>query len=435
MRFIALISYFVLFSTISCGGNSADGGDDQSRQGGDTTTENRTSLGFEDPAVNLSSEQLEQHLIGDVAFEAKFVSSPAPVNPGLGPIFNNSSCAGCHTKNGRGGPVFGQSNLGSQAVVRISNTANGEVPGLGFQVQDHAIFGATSERKIELQWQTVSGSYSDGESYQLRKPILKFSPNLPNNTQVSLRTAPPVFGLGLLEAIPEESIRALADPEDSNADGISGRTNNVLDFLSQSTMLGRFGRKANQPNLLQQTARAYFEDIGITNPVFTAANGSSELDTDTLTAATFYVQSIAVPRAATTNNPTIVKGEALFHQVNCSGCHVQKHITGEHELDAVSNQTIYPYTDLLLHDMGNDLADDRPDFEANGNEWRTSPLWGIGLAQSILGSSVTFLHDGRAQSIEEAILWHGGEALNSREAFRTMSKEDRDALLAFLHSL
>jgi CxxC motif-containing protein (DUF1111 family) len=237
-----------------------------------------------------------------------------------------------------------------------------------------------------------------------------------------------------LEAIPEADIVQQADPDDRNGDGISGRPNRVWDVVQQAPMLGRFGWKANTPTLLQQSAAAYANDMGVTNPLFPAADGPQDINMETLTAAAVYVQTLAVPARTLLDDPRVQRGERLFAQANCTACHLSTWRTGEHQIPALANQTIHPYTDLLLHDMGAELADGRPDFEADGREWRTPPLWGIGLAQTVLPYS-SFLHDGRARTLEEAILWHGGEAELAKETFRTLSAANREALIWFLRSL
>jgi CxxC motif-containing protein (DUF1111 family) len=438
--------------------------------GGETTVFNRTSHGLEQPAANLSEAELEEHIEGDRAFEAVFVTAPAPVNSGLGPLFNNASCAGCHARDGRGMPVK------SQMLVRvslpqghpaISNPANEPisaggaekgkqvifeshpeaavtlgnappVPGLGTQIQDQAIYAHKPEADVELSWQESSGKYGDGTAYKLRSPVaqitLQDGKPLPPDVLTTLRVPTPVFGRGLMEAIPEQTIIALADPEDKNNDGISGRPNMVWDATKQAVTLGRFGHKASIPNLLEQTALAYVNDIGVTSPLFPEKDGSSDIDDKTLKAATFYSQTLAVPARTMVDDPDVKRGEKLFSQANCGACHIAELRTGKHEIKALANQTIYPYSDMLLHDMGLSLADGRPDFAATGTEWRTPPLWGLGLTQTVLPYS-GYLHDGRARTVEEAILWHGGEAEKSKQAFRTMSKSDRDALLRFLNSL
>ncbi|MEO0378195.1 MAG: di-heme oxidoredictase family protein, partial [Cyanobacteria bacterium P01_A01_bin.17] len=214
----------------------------------------------------------------------------------------------------------------------------------------------------------------------------------------------------------------------------SGRPNQVWDWDNKEATLGRFGLKANQPNLLQQSAAAYFNDMGVTNPLFLEADGSSDIDAQILKSATIYAQTLAVPARTLIKDPKVKRGEQLFSEAHCASCHISELRTGQHEYAELENQTIHPYTDLLLHDMGAGLSDNRPDFEATGNEWRTSPLWGIGVAQTVLPYS-SYLHDGRARTLEEAILWHGGEAQSAQQTFVAMAKEDRDALVRFLRSL
>jgi len=426
--------------------------------GGETTLINRTSSGYEQPAPNLSAKALDEHTEGDLAFEAVFVTPPAQINPGLGPLFNNASCVGCHIRNGRGMPEKGQllvrvsnsqdANPGKQATKPVIYDYHPEasvslenappVEGLGTQIQDQGVYGHPPEAKVEIRWREQEGKYSDGTSYKLRSPVPKITlPDgklLPSEVMTSLRIPSPVFGLGLLEAVSEQTIRELADPQDQDKDGISGRPNEVWDVEQQAVVLGRFGWKANNPNLLQQSASAYINDMGVTNPMFPEADTQTDIDGQTLKAATVYVQTLAVPARTLLDEPQVQQGETLFASANCTACHVSELRTSNHEFPALANQKIHPYTDLLLHDMGSGLADGRPDFLASGTEWRTSPLWGIGLTQTVLPYS-GYLHDGRARTLEEAILWHSGEAEKSKEAFRNMPKSDRQALVRFLHSL
>ncbi|MEN9230520.1 MAG: di-heme oxidoredictase family protein [Thermostichus sp. DG02_5_bins_236] len=423
------------------------------RAGGETTVWNRTSTAYEQPAPNLDPGWAKLHVRGDGTFEARFVTAPAPVNPGLGPLFNNNSCAGCHLKNGRGLPEKGQrvvrvsqlqpfedgdplfSLLGWEALAPNSNTP--AVPGIGTQVQEKAIRGYRPEAKVALTWREQKGHYRDGTTYTLRYPevnLYTLESKSIDNILLSLRIPQPVFGAGLLEAIPEAELLQQSDPEDVNQDGISGRPNFVWDAVHQKVTLGRFGWKANTPNLRQQTAAAYVNDMGVTNPLFPAAEGSDDIDEATLRATTVYVQTLAVPARTLWQDSKIQRGEKIFAQAQCAACHLPELRTGIHEITALQNQIIHPYTDLLLHDMGEELADHRPDFEATGSEWRTPPLWGISLSQTVLPYS-GYLHDGRARSLEEAILWHSGEAEKSQEAFRNMTGEEREALIDFLRSL
>jgi CxxC motif-containing protein (DUF1111 family) len=416
--------------------------------GGDTTITNRTAKGFSQPAPNLSAKEVKQHIAGDRSFEATFVTAPAPINAGLGPQFNNSSCVACHVNDGRGMPETGSLLLRVSLPPRHKNSAQQPlaatldntppVPGLGTQIHDQAIYGVKPAAAVDIQWQEKSATYGDGILYKLRSPTVKITlpdgQSLPANMLSSLRLPPPVFGRGLLEAIPEKTIVAMADPADQNNDGISGKANHVWDVQQKALALGRFGLKANNPNLLQQNAAAYINDMGVTNPLFPEKDGSSEINAKTLKDTTFYVQTLAVPGRTMTSDPIVQRGEKLFMQANCAACHVAELRTGDHEIKAIANQTIHPYTDMLVHNMGEGLADGRPDFEADGNEWRTPPLWGLGLTQAALPYS-SYLHDGRARSLAEAILWHGGEAEEAKEAFRNMPPADRTALIKFLISL
>ncbi len=438
--------------------------------GGATTAFLRTSQGLQQPAANLSEADLAQHIEGDRAFEAVFVTAPAPINAGLGPLFNNASCAGCHNRDGRGMAVKSQLLVRTSlpqghpaiakpvaAPISAGGAAQGKqvifeshpeaavtlgnappVPRIGTQIQDQAVYGHPPEATVEINWQEQAGRYSDGTAYTLRSPLIAITlPDgqpLPSEVLTSPRIPTPVFGRGLMEAIPEKTVLALADPEDHNNDGISGRPNWVWDTTKKSVTLGRFGHKANIPNLLEQTALAYVNDMGVSNSMFPEKDGTSDIDDQTLKAATFYTQTIAVPVRTLIDDAAVQRGEKLFSQANCAACHVAELRTGQHEIKALANQRIYPYSDLLLHDMGKGLADGRADFQASGTEWRTPPLWGLGLTQTVLPYS-GYLHDGRARTVAESILWHGGEAEPSKQAFRTMTAGDREALVKFLNSL
>ena len=401
---------------------------------GAATAVNRTSSAYEEAPPNLGAKAIEDHEAGDEAFEEIFVSTTDHSNAGLGPTFNNLSCVSCHIRNGRGMPKAGQ------LLIRVGD-AQGypEVAALGAQIQDFSIVGEQPEANVDIQWVEQAGRYPDGTEYSLRKPIFAIElastgKLMPETIAVSPRIPPPVHGLGLLEAIAEADILANADPEDTNGDGISGRANRVWSEEAQDLALGRFGWKANSPSLLQQSAEAYVNDMGIHNSLFPDESGRSEISDDKLVAAAAYAQTLAVPARASVDEPHVVRGESLFASVGCNNCHVESFTTSSHKYPALENQSIKPYTDLLLHDMGDELADYREDFEASGHEWRTAPLWGIGLAQTVLPYS-GFLHDGRARTLEESILWHGGEADSSRQSFKNLAKPDRQALISFLQSL
>jgi CxxC motif-containing protein (DUF1111 family) len=305
-------------------------------------------------------------------------------------------------------------------------------PGLGGQLQDHGTFGVPPEARVELTWIENPGAYPDGTPYTLLAPSLVL--RRPDGSVIggevmrSFRQPPAVFGLGLLEAIPADRIVAAADPADADADGISGKPNFVWDIASSSVQLGRFGHKASNPTLDQQAAAAYANDMGVTSAM---SGGDPEVDDVIVEDTAFYTATLGVPARASGD---FSHGERLFTSFGCASCHTPVQLTGDHALAPLAHQLIQPYTDLLLHDLGDGLADHRPDFLADGNEWRTPPLWGLGLVNTVLPGA-RYLHDGRARTIEEAILWHGGEAQRSRDRFRTAVAADREALIAFLRSL
>lgn len=422
--------------------------------GGETTVEAEFSNAFQIPAPNMSMEEFDFHRQGDALFEGIFITPPAPAMGGLGPLFVQNSCASCHKKNGSAAFPLSSGDMGG-VLARVSLPGHDNpysilpVPGYGTQIQTKATFGVLPEAKLSYHTTTVEGSMMDGTKYNLRQPnffLENFYVPFPSNAQMSIRIAPPILGLGLLEAIREEDIVAWSDPEDKDVDGISGRPNYVYDIRTKSERLGRFGWKANQSDLYNQTAQAYLEDMGVTSPFLTKDPSYGQLQHDnkdddpeipelTVLATTFYTQSLGVPDQRKKNDGDVIYGKKLFHFIGCQSCHKSEVKTGIHpEYSFLSNQTIHPYTDLLLHDMGEELADHRPDGKANGLEWRTPPLWGIGLRE-VVGGHTNYLHDGRARNVEEAILWHGGEALKSRENYKKLSKSDRQKLLLFLNSL
>lgn len=413
------------------------------RAGGDTTIDDRTSGAFGVPAPNLGEADLASHLRGDVRFEATFVASPADVNPGLGPLYNHTACARCHLRDGRGLPVAGPGPLGSHLVVRVSlvgadpvTGAPPTVPELGSQIQDHATYGTPPEASVRLTWTEQRGWYGDGAPFTLRRPVVEVTlPGgpLPAAVLVSPRIPPPVFGLGLLEAIAAADLAARADPDDDDGDGISGRLNLVTDGAGR-VVPGRFGWKATAPDLTTLAAQSYAAELGVSSPGFPDPDGAHDVDAVVIDETAFYTRTLAVPARAVSDDPEIARGESLFSELGCAACHVESWRTGDHEIQALRDQLIHPYTDLLLHNVGFDLADGRPEFVASGTEWRTPPLWGLGLSQTVLPNA-GLLHDGRARTIAEAILWHGGEAERAKEGFRVLAPSDRRAVLTFLGAL
>ncbi len=423
--------------------------------GGSGSRPLRDDQAFTFPAANLDARELEPFLAGKTLFNAVWQPQGGDF-AGLGPLFNQPSCAGCHPVNGRGAP--GDGHTAASLVVHLSAPGRSETggpsphPAYGGQLSDRAIPGVPAEGRVVIGYTEIAGEYGDGEPYTLRRPQYRFAGlafgPIDGDILISPRVAPAVIGLGLLEAVPEALILALADPDDADGDGISGRPNRVWDPVTGTEALGRFGWKANTATLQQQNAGAAFGDIGITSSLFPDANCTAgqdaclaaathqepELSDERVDRLTLYTQVLAVPDRRDALDPAVNRGEALFREIGCASCHLTTLLTGDHPVAALSGQTIHPFTDLLLHDMGEGLADGRPDFLADGREWRTPPLWGIGLIETVNGHS-NFLHDGRARTLAEAILWHGGEAEAAQAAFVAMEKADREALLAFLRSL
>ncbi|MDN5205335.1 di-heme oxidoredictase family protein [Fulvivirgaceae bacterium BMA10] len=416
---------------------------------------------FGNPAPNLQGDRDLIFITGNSFFNVNWVTAPASTEDldGLGPLFNARSCSSCHFKDGRGTPPISPGDPIVSILFRLSvpgvdeNGGSIPVPKYGTQLSNHAILNLPEEGTVDISYQEITGQYPDGESYSLRKPIYEFKDlqygPMPSNILVSPRVAPHMVGLGLLEAIDEETILSFEDPDDLDQDGISGKANYVWDIQKQQKSLGRFGWKANQPNVKQQTAGAFVGDIGITSSIFPeetctpeqevcqsgSTGGSPELTEEILDKVSFYSATLAVPKRRNWKDSMVLRGKQLFFESNCTGCHKAKITTGtDASIPEFSDQVIRPYTDLLLHDMGEELADNRPDFEANGNEWRTPPLWGIGLIQTVNGHT-NLLHDGRARNFEEAILWHGGEAERSKQAYMQLNKNDREAVIKFLESL
>jgi CxxC motif-containing protein (DUF1111 family) len=433
--------------------------------GGDGTVDTSGPRAFRSIVANADNSLVQPFLFGQRIFDVVWDHEPV-INPtidGLGPMFNRTACRECHEGNGRGHPPEYVGQPMKSMLIRLSVPGEDQhggpkpVPNYGDQLQDRAVKGVQPEGRAIIEYEEIPGTFGDGTPYSPRKPTLKFVDtaygDLPSDMLASPRVAQPVIGLGYLQAIPDETLRALEDPDDANGDGISGRVNMAWDAVTQTMMPGRFGWKANVPSLRHQSAGAALGDMGLTSPVFPAelceagqadciAEASRIAETgdspdfleEMLTPTEWYMYLIAVPRQRSPEEPAVQRGEQLFRGAGCVGCHMPTLETGVGKFPSLSNQQIHPFTDLLVHDMGEGLADGRPDFGASGREWRTAPLWGIGLTYDV-GAEETYLHDGRARSIPEAVLWHGGEAEGPREVFRNMSKDERDDLLAFLGSI
>jgi len=419
--------------------------------GGNCSVDNTTTYAFSMQIDGLSSEDGLNFFNGNSFFNQNWVSAPSSTTArdGLGPLFNATSCATCHFRDGRGAPFSNQGML-----FRLGSTAdNSPDPIYGGQLQDFSILGVSKEGTMGISYVEVPGTYDDGTPYSLRMPTYAVNNtaygSLAGNTGISPRVGQQMIGLGLLEIIPENQILANADPNDANGDGISGKANYAVDIESGQLKIGRFGWKANVPTIGHQVAGAFQGDLSIKSTYFTTENytsnqpscdglpngGDPEVVFADLQAVMLYARTLAVPYRRNVLNTDVREGAKLFRSANCTACHKMNFTTGQSgSISALKGQKIVPYTDLLLHDMGPDLADNVPDHLASGSEWRTQPLWGLGLISTV-NSHTFLLHDGRARSIEEAILWHGGEGTASRNAFKAMSANQRAQLLAYLESL
>ncbi len=525
---LAITSTMIMFG---CNSSSSDDTTKEAEQpqaaytfvsllGGDATAIDASDSGhgFSTPMPNLTSEELDKHLTGDTHFETAFTTAPNNEHPdldGLGPVFNNQDCNSCHQRDGRPSTITlaeGESRvlLGSNAGIFLRMSIDdGEclapsvennycknvgVDGFGTQLFHRGVLKARDDwqenpfigqANVYLSYEYSTVTYADGDTVTLKKPVFSIekpydvdvenslnSAILQANVRYSPRNGMPIFGLGLLELISEADILALADENDSNNDGITGRPNWVFDPVKAKNndpipvSLGRFGWKASTPSVRVQSLEALRGDMGITNPLFpeesvlntalhdsylartgfvdtgTDEQGNTEATQQFSDEVVFYAETLAVPARRNINDESVIAGAQLFTQVNCTGCHQPDFITSTGELfvgglaapEVLKGQHIYPFTDMLLHDLGEELADNRRDFTANGQEWKTRPLWGIGLTKTV-NPAAGFLHDGRAGDVEEAILWHGGEAEQSKNAYMALAEADRQSLIDFVMSL
>lgn len=430
------------------------------------------------PATQLSPFDGLDFTVGAHLFERAWVTAPSSTQAadGLGPLYNARACSGCHVRNGRGAPpTVGETmarpglvlfvdvpprNAAERALLDGGTVNNIGDPVYGLQLQDKAIPGHAAESKLGVAFREHGVTLADGTEVQLREPAYRvvaeaYGP-LDSTARLSPRLAPPMIGMGLLERIDEADILAAADPGDRDGDGISGRANRVRDPLTGARVIGRFGHKAGNATLSQQVQVAFNRDIGLSVPLLrNAAGDCTQVQSDCIAAAdgnspqydnleahqqvidlvTLYVGNLAVPPRRDIDNPAVLAGERLFVATGCAKCHRTGFRVGAaHAANGAKPQTIHPYTDLLLHDLGEALADHRPEGLADGREWRTPPLWGIGLTRAVSGAE-HYLHDGRALNLLEAILWHGGEAQAQRDAVVAMGRDDRQHLLRFLESL
>lgn len=416
---------------------------------------------FSRPATNLSVAQRGEFFIGNAFFNSPWVVAPASASArdGLGPLFNARSCDACHNNDGRGQPPASEAEQPVSLVIQFATATPGDNnepqadPNYGVNFNPLGIGGVAAEGKVRIRRREIAGTYGDGTPHTLLAPEYAFEElaygELAGDTKLSPRVAPAVFGSGLLEAIPESQIMERSDPEDVDQDGISGRPNHVWDPLVGRAVLGRFGWKLNQPDIAHQTAAAFSSEMGMTSSfrpqqICTSAQtacaaapsgGEPEVSDEIFGHMVTYQRMLAVPARRNLNSPEVKRGARVFLGIGCESCHRATFKTGEAEDQPwLSGQTIHPFTDMLLHDMGAGLADGRADFAASGSEWRTAPLWGLGLQKTVNGHT-RLLHDGRARDVSEAILWHGGEGEPAKEAFRNLPKQDREALLTFIDSL
>lgn len=445
--------------------------------GGDTTQSQTMGVNaFSLPSANMANAKQMDFKVGNGFFRRLWVSAPSSTKlaDGLGPLYNARACQNCHLKDGRGHPVQGgeeavshflRLSIPPQNVEQKHDIDSGRIsvvpePTYGGQLQNFAIPGHAAEGRMRVTYTEREIVLADGLRVSLRQPHyqvndLGYGPLHPQ-TMISPRVAPPMIGLGLLEAIKDEDLFGQADPDDKNKDGISGRARMVWSLEHHRPMIGRFGWKGGNPTVAQQSADAFNGDIGISSPLFPKAHGDcTSKQLDCLKALTgndppdsgfeisqkvfdlvvFYSRNLAVPQRRSPEDQVVRDGKKIFHQIGCPQCHTPSYVTAIREdLPEQSGQKIWPYTDLLLHDMGPDLADNRPEGTASGLEWKTPPLWGIGLTQAVNGHTF-FLHDGRARNLTEAIVWHGGEARGSKEKFMELSTRDRESLLSFVNSL
>ncbi|GGB09891.1 di-heme oxidoreductase family protein [Allosediminivita pacifica] len=438
---------------------------------------------FSQPSGNISFAGELDFKLGNGLFKKLWVSSPSSTlaSDGLGPLYNARSCQRCHLKDGRGHPPEGPDDSRVSMFLRVSVPAAPDAPmsdveafllslgdetprtrpdpNYGGQIQDFALPGHAAEGQMRIDYTEQEIALSGGETATLRAPSYSLADPgygpLGEGAMLSPRVAPQMIGLGLVEAIPAEDILAKADSDDADGDGISGRPQVVWSFDEDAVMLGRFGWKAGAPTVKEQSAAAFAGDIGISNPLFSSPAGDctpsqmaciegphgdgdargTEIDAEGLDLVTFYSRNLGVPARRDTDDPQVLNGKRVFYETGCIACHTPKYVT--HRLtdrDEQSFQLIWPYSDFLLHDMGPGLADNRPEGRASGSEWRTPPLWGIGLTEQVSGHTY-FLHDGRARSLLEAVLWHGGEAQAARDRVIEMPPEDRADLIRYLESL
>jgi CxxC motif-containing protein (DUF1111 family) len=454
---------------LAAGASGEDAAEDPTLSAGSFTIRRFDSQSFSEPAPVLTVKQRQTFMAGRSVFNRQWAAITSLNGDwGLGPTFIADRCSACHINTGRGSPPASPGEQLLSMLVRLSIPGADEHggpkphPNYGDQFQNRSMDGRNvdlayagepvpNEADLFLDWEEKTVAFSDGETVTLRKPKLRIENlkfgELGNDVMLSLRMAPPLVGIGFLDAVPEATILAIADKQ--RAQGFNGRPNRVWDALNRRMALGRYGWKANVPALKQQIAAAAIGDMGVNSNLFPEQNcppvqticarqlpgNFPEIIDHEIGALELWLQGLAVPARRDVNDPEVLRGAALFSSAQCAVCHVPDLKTGKFSrLPQLSDQVFHAYTDMLLHDMGEDLADGRPDFKAGPRDWRTPPLWGLGLSQTVSASSA-MLHDGRARNAAEAILWHGGEAARSRDMFREMTKAERKALVKFVEAI
>lgn len=446
-------------------------------QGGAGTSRKRPDRdAFSRSNANLTFEEQHSFKVGNGLFKKLWASSPSSTqaSDGLGPLYNARSCQGCHLKDGRGRPprpgdeavsLFLRLSIPPQTVEQRQALADRRIlsvpePVYGGQFQHFAVPGLAGEGRFDIEFEEIVVPLAGGETAVLQKPDYRIRDlgygEMHDETMISPRVAPPMIGLGLVQAIHPGDLEALADPDDLDGDGISGKLSRVRDPNTGDITIGRFGWKASNPTIRTQTADAFSGDIGISSPDRPdnfgdctkgqqscralphgeqAHLGVSEAPDPVMELVTFYSENLAVPARRDVDDPQVLEGKEVFYRAGCPACHQPKFVTSRAaDNPAHRFQLIWPYSDFLLHDMGEGLADHRPVGDASGLEWRTPPLWGIGLTEAV-NKHTRFLHDGRARNLLEAILWHDGEAKPARDAVVALTPADRRSLIRFLESL
>lgn len=431
------------------------------------TNDNSKKL-FSHRVTGLNDEQIDQFILGKSFFRIPWVEAPSATTArdGLGPLFSANTCISCHPNNGISSIYTDNGDISRGYVSRLSIPSNGSIehkneltlkgfvsePVYGTQLSINGSKNVPFEGKPKLTYKKITLTYPDGEKVELQKPIhgidnqvkdLQYG-KMDKNTIISNRIAQSLAGMGLLEKITDEQILANEDIDDSNNDGISGKANKVYSLEHKTYKLGRYTWKASAPSIIEQTANAAHNDMSLTSPFIEVENCTTfqeacnkapkgdairagtphDLPQQRLEAIAFYLKNLKIPKSTVTEK----KGEELFNTIGCAKCHIPSFTLS-------NGATIKPYTDLLLHDMGEGLSDGRSEFLASGSEWRTSPLWSIGKYEQALGKKPNLLHDGRARTIEEAILWHGGEAQKAQNSFMELSKENREKVIKFIKEL